>query len=73
MKLYFILQKVADAERVEVDEEELERKLERIANESERPLHEVKHVFEEDLRESLRETKTIDFLLANAKLEEEVK
>jgi hypothetical protein len=42
-----------------------------MADESERPIEEVRQVFEEDIRESMREAKTVEFLLANAKLEEE--
>ena len=71
VKLYFILKKVADQEKIVVDEIELERKIGAIAEESNRPLDEVRHVFGEDLRESMREKMTADFLLANAKLEEQ--
>ena len=71
VKLYFILQKVACAEKIDPDETELERKLQSLADESKRPLAEVRLVFEDDLRESMRERRTIDFLLANAKLEEQ--
>ncbi|MGH7198327.1 MAG: trigger factor [Candidatus Omnitrophota bacterium] len=70
VKLYFILQKVADGEGIEVDEMALQKRLEALAGESKRPLEEVRRVFEDDVRESMRETKTVDFLLANAKLEE---
>lgn len=73
VKLYFILQKVADAEGIGVDEMALQKKLEALAEESKRPLEEVRPVFEDDVRESMREAKTVDFLLANAKLEEPTK
>ena len=71
VKLYFILQKVAELEHVDADEVELEKKLEALAEESKRPLEEARRVFEDDLRESMKESQTIDFLLANANLEEE--
>ena len=71
LRLYFILQKVAELEHIEADEIELVKKLEALADESKRPLDEARRVFEDDLRESMKETQTIDFLLANAKLEEE--
>ena len=71
VKLYFILQKISENEKIEADEIELERKLQALADESKRPLEEARRVFEDDLRESMRESKTIDFLLANAKLEEQ--
>lgn len=70
VKLYFILKKIADQEKIETDEIELERRLGAIAEESKRSLDEVRRVFEEDLRESMREKQTTDFLLAHAKLEE---
>ncbi len=69
VKLYFILQKVADLEHIEADEIELEKKLQAMVEESKRPLEEVRRVFEDDVRESMREAKTIEFLLANAKFE----
>ncbi len=71
VKLYFILQKIADQEKIEADEAAVERKMQSLAEESKRPLEEVRRVFEDDARESMRETKTIDFLLANAKLEDQ--
>ena len=70
VKLYFILQRVAEQEGIEIDEMELEQKLVSLAEESKRTMDEIRHVFEEDLRESAREAKTTEFLLANAKLEE---
>jgi trigger factor len=71
IKLYFILQKVAALENIEPDEIELEGRLRTLAEQSKRPIEEVRRVFEEDLRDSLREKKTVDFLIANAKFEEE--
>lgn len=70
VKLYFILQKVADEESIDVDEEVYEQRLLALSQESERPLDEVRNAFGDDLRESMREAKVVDFLLANAKLEE---
>ena len=70
VKLFFILKKIADNEKIEVDEIELEAKLKAIADGSKHPVEEIRRVFEEDLRESMREKQTVDFLLANAKLEE---
>ena len=70
VKLYFILQRVAEQEKIDLDELELERRLNALSQQSNRPLEEVRRVFEDDLRESLLESKTVDFLLANAKYEE---
>lgn len=70
VKLYFILQKIADMEKIEVDEIELEKRLQALVEQSGRSIEEVRHSFEEELRTSLLEKKTIDFLIANAKFEE---
>ncbi len=70
LKLYFILQKVAESEGIMVEEEALDKRLGALSEEAGRSLEEVRRVFEEDVRESMKEAKTIDFLLANAKLEE---
>jgi trigger factor len=69
VKLYFILQKVAAEEKIELDELELDTRLKGLAQQSGRPIDEVRQVFEEDLRDSLREKKTVEYLLANAKFE----
>jgi trigger factor len=73
IRLYFILQRIAELEKIDLDELELTQKLQAMAAQSKRPLEEVRRVFEDDLRESLREKKTIDFLIANAKFEEDKK
>lgn len=73
VRLYFILKKIADQEKIEVDEIEIEKRLGALAEESKRPIEEARRVFEDDLRESMREKQTVDFLLANAKLEESKK
>ena len=70
VKLYFILQKVSDNEKIEPDEIELTQKLKQLSEQSGRPLEEGRRVFEEDMRDNLREKKTVDFLIANAKFEE---
>ena len=70
IKLYFILQKISELEAIEADELELDKRLQAMAQQSQRPIEEVRRVFEEDVRESLRENKTVDFLIANAKFEE---
>lgn len=70
VKLYFILKNIAEAENIVVDEEDLERRIQAVAEESGRSIEEARHVFEEDLRESMTEKQTIEFLLANANLQE---
>ena len=67
VRLYFILQRIAENENIEVDEAEVAKRLEALAEESKRPMEEVKRVFEDDLRESMVEAGAVDFLVANAK------
>ena len=70
VRLYFILQTIAENENIELDELELHKRLEGLVAESGRPMEEVQRVFGDDLRESMIEAKTVDFLIANAKFEE---
>lgn len=70
VKLYFIFQKIAELEDIHEDEIELEKRIQALAQESKQPVEDVRRTFEDDIRESMRETKTIDFLIANAKFEE---
>jgi len=70
VKLYFILQRVAEEEEIELDELELAQKIKSLSDQSGRPVEEVKKVFEDDLRDNLKEKKTVEFLIANAKFEE---
>ena len=69
VKLYFILQKISELEKIELDEAEIAQKLKALGEKSGRPMEEVRRVFEDDLRESTRERMTVDFLIANAKSE----
>ena len=71
IKIYFILQRIAELEEIEADEIELAARIEALAKQSGRPAEEVRQMFEDDLRDSFREKKTVDFLIANAKFEEE--
>ena len=71
VKLFFILQKISESEAIEPDEIELAKRLQAMADRSGRSLEEVRRVFEDDLRDSLREKKTVDFLIANAKFDED--
>ncbi len=70
VKLYFILQRVAEEKGVELDEAELALRLKALSEQSGRPLEEVRKVFEDDVRDNLREKKTVEYLIANAKFEE---
>lgn len=67
-----LFEAVANQEKIEVSPEELDRKLEQLAQEAQQPLSQVKRAYRTDeskrsLQFQLREEKTIEFLKANAK------
>ena len=70
VQLYFVLQKISELEGIEADETEVGRRLQALVEGSKQSMEQVRHTFEEDIRDSLREAKTVEFLLANAKLED---
>jgi trigger factor len=70
---YFILRAIADAEGLEVADEDVEARLVKIAERQERPVEEVSaHYQKENMIDSLKEEildeKTVDFLLEHAKI-----
>jgi trigger factor len=69
VKIYFILQKISELEKIEPDEFEIVEKIKKLCEQSGRPLEEARRVFEDDFRESTREKMTVDFLIAHAKFE----
>jgi trigger factor len=75
VRLLFILDAIARAEKIDVDEKDLEEAYRAIASQSGKPESEVKAHYEkedivDDLKEQLREGKTIEFLINNAKITE---
>ncbi|MFH1798535.1 MAG: trigger factor [Candidatus Omnitrophota bacterium] len=73
VRLYFILDEIAKKEKIDVTEEETDKWLENLADSFKNPFEEVKKYYEkhnliEGLREQLREEKTLDFLLQEAKI-----
>jgi len=71
VRLYFILDAVADRENIEVTDEEVDNWLSALAGSYNQPFEEVKKYYEEHdliggLKEQLREEKTLDFLLSEA-------
>ncbi len=76
VRLYFILDKIADNEKIQVTEEETANWLKSLADSINKPFEEVKKYYEEHdlldgLREQLREEKTMDFLLSEAAINEQ--
>jgi trigger factor len=68
-----ILEKVAEAEKLSVSEDEVEQRLQRLATQLNQRVEAVKNYYEkkdrlEDLRALMLEEKTLDFLLSKAKI-----
>ena len=71
VKLYFILDKIAGIEKINVSIEDVDVWIKGLAGSYQKPFEEVKKYYEEHdliggLREQLREEKTLDFLLEKA-------
>jgi len=77
LKKYFILDKIAEIEKIEVDEEEVNQRIERISRAIGQPFENVKERLEkdgriEDLREEIRIDKAFKFLKDNANFIERI-
>lgn len=75
VKLYFVLDKIADAENLSVAEEEIDGWIKALAGSLNQPYDKVKKYYEEHdlmggLAEQLREEKTLDFLVDEASVSE---
>ncbi|MFH1665298.1 MAG: trigger factor [Candidatus Omnitrophota bacterium] len=71
VRLYFIFSRIADQEKVEVTDEDIDGWLKALAASYNQPFEEVKKYYQErdlmdGLREQLREDKTLDLLLSEA-------
>ena len=76
VKLFYILERIADLETIQVVPEEIAASIEKLSQESGRPLEEVRRTVEErhlvdELLVEVREAKTIQFLVDHARVEEE--
>src|SRR5205085_6837935 len=75
LKEHFVLQKVAEVEKIEIEDEDLDQEIERIADQSGESFRKVKARMEkEDLMEALAtdllERKALDLILSEAKFED---
>ncbi|MGD2278694.1 MAG: trigger factor [Candidatus Omnitrophota bacterium] len=78
VRLYFILDSIANAEKITVEDEEVENWIKALADSYKQPFENVKKYYEEKnllpgLKEQLREDKTLDFLLSEASIAEKGK
>lgn len=76
VKFSFILQEIAQRENIQVSEEDLDKRIEAIAQRSGKGKDEIKQYLDREdlipgLRAELRDKKTVEFLLNQAKVEEE--
>lgn len=76
VKGFFILEKIAEAEGIAPSEEELNKRIELLAARSKRGVEEMRsYLTENDLMEDIKaemaQDKALEFLVANAKIEEE--
>ena len=75
LKEHFVLQKVAEVEKIEIDDDDVDREIERIADQAGESFRKVKARMEkEDLMEAvaadLLERKALDLILASATYED---
>ncbi len=72
IKRYFVMERIAEIEKVEVSDEEVEQELAKLGEESGRPIEEVKKYFKKGndqyarLKNSLREQKIFKIILGSA-------
>jgi trigger factor len=70
VRLFYILEAVADEAKVEVDDAEVERRVQEIASQHQRDPQEVRDRFADEIRHELRQGKSIDQVLAAAQISE---
>lgn len=70
VRLFYILEAVAEEAKVEVDDAEVERRIHEIANQHQRDPQEVRERYADEIRHELLQTKSIDQVLAAAQLSE---
>jgi len=75
VKVYFILEKIAETENIKIKPEELDERVGKIADYSKKTPEDIKKYLEEkdmldDLIVEMREDKVMDFLIENSKIEE---
>lgn len=70
VRLFYILEAIADEAKVEVDDAEVERRVQEIASQHQRDPQEVRDRFSDEIRHELRQSKSIDQVLAAAQIQE---
>lgn len=71
VRLFFILDKVGEAENIQVSDDDVSKKIAEVAAYSQKDADEVAQSQGEDIRYHLKQQKIIDFLLAEASIQDE--
>lgn len=70
VRLFYILEAIAEEAKVEVDDAEVERRVQEIAGQHQRDPQEVRERYSDEIRHELRQSKSIDQVLAAAQINE---
>lgn len=70
VRLFYILEAIAEEAKVEVDDAEVERRIQEIASQHQRDPQEVRERYADEIRHELRQAKSIDQVLAAAQIQE---
>jgi trigger factor len=71
VKLYFVIEQIAQAEGIEVNETEIDQGIKRTALEMQKPENEVREHWKDDIAMNIRHRKTEEFILNHATIKEE--
>lgn len=73
VKLFFILEKIAEQEKIEPSADEVEARVRELAAQTGRPEQEIREALQDDIYQNLKQSKTSEYLLANASVKGEDK
>ena len=73
VRLFFILEKIAQDAKVEPGESDLETRIQEIAKATQQSADDIRKKLSDDIRQELRQTKVVDHVLAQAQVSEEEK
>jgi trigger factor len=76
IKRYLLLEAIGDSEKIEVAKEELDERLERIAERGQMPVDQVRRTFRENgrlerIESDIREEKVVEFIVKHADIQVE--
>lgn len=71
VKLFFILERIAEEEKIEPPQEEIDKRIQDIAQKTRHPADEIRKMFEDEIYQTLKHSRTVEYLLSKAALKEE--